>query len=108
MSTCPNPSCGRVFATPLKTLNLQDSREPYLACPFCLTRISEPQLESAKSEIQDESRPAKDKKDKGKEKPQACPFHMGYLSERKDKQQIPDDCIVCQVLLDCMLQKMRA
>jgi hypothetical protein len=105
MVTCPNPSCARVFAIPLKTLNLQDSTGPYPACPFCLTRIVP---ETSKPQIQDESRPSKEKKDKnGKEKPQACHYHLGYLSERKDKEQIPEDCIVCRFLVDCMLQKMR-
>jgi hypothetical protein len=65
------------------------------------------QTEISKSQTQTESTRSEEKKDK-KEKPQACPYHMGYLSERNDKQKIPDDCIVCRALLDCMLQKMRA
>ena len=108
MFTCPNPSCGRDFPMPLKTLNLRDSAGPYRACPFCLTKIPEPPTESPKQETHDENRSSKEKKDKNKQKPQSCPFHMGYLSERKDKQQIPEDCIVCHALLDCMLQKMRS
>jgi hypothetical protein len=66
------------------------------------------QTEISKSQTQIENHPSKERKDKNKEKPQACPYHMGYLSERNDKQQIPDDCIVCRALLDCMLKKMRA
>jgi hypothetical protein len=108
MFTCPNPSCGKVFASPLKTLNLRDSAGPYPACPFCLTKITYPQPEITKLEIQKENRSSKDKKDKSKENPQTCKYHLGYLSERQDKQKIPDDCMVCQSLLDCMLQKMRA
>ena len=108
MFTCPNPSCGKVFATPLKTLNLRDSAGPYPACPFCLTIITCPKIEITKSEPQEENRSSKNKKDKNKEKPQTCNYHLGYLSERQDKQKIPDDCMVCQHLLDCMLQKMRA
>ena len=46
MFTCPNPACGKTFTTPLKTLNLQqDSAQPYAACPFCLTKITEAQTE---------------------------------------------------------------
>jgi hypothetical protein len=104
MFTCPNPSCGKVFDKPLKTLNLQDSPEPYAACPYCLTKITESQVEINKSETQDESRPSKEKASK---KPSTCHYHLGYLSEREDKQQIPDECIVCGALLECMLQKMR-
>jgi hypothetical protein len=107
MFTCPNPACGKVFDTPLKTVNLQDSTGPYAACPYCLTRITESQVEINKSEIQDESHPSKEKSSKNKEKPPTCHYHLGYLSEREDKQQIPDECIVCKFLLECMLQKMK-
>jgi hypothetical protein len=107
MFTCPNPSCGRVFATPLKTLNLQDSSAPYPACPYCLTKIADPQVENSKHSSQ-EGGHSKEKGSKGKEKPQSCPYHLGFLSEREDKQQIPDECIVCRVLVDCMLQKIKA
>ena len=108
MFTCPNPSCGKVFAKPINTMNLRDSAGPYQACPFCLTKIKISQPEIIKPETSEENRFSKDKKDKSKEKPQACNYHLGYLSERQDKQKIPDDCMVCQRLLDCMLQRMRA
>jgi hypothetical protein len=107
MFTCPNPSCGRVFAMPLKTLNVQDSSGPYPACPFCLTRIVDSQTESSKSENQGESRSSKEKKNKNKEKPEACHYHLGYLSERQGNEQIPDDCMVCKGVIECMLQKMK-
>jgi hypothetical protein len=108
MFTCPNPSCGRVFSKPLKTLNLQDSAEPYPACPYCLTRIIDSQAEINKPRTEDESHPTKEKSAKNREKPPGCHYHVGFLSERGDKQQIPDECIVCKALLECMLQKMRA
>lgn len=107
MFTCPNPACGKVFDKPLKTVNLQDSTEPYAACPYCLTKIVESQVEINKPETQDESRPSKEKPSKNREKPSTCHYHLGYLSEREDKQQIPDECIVCKFLLECMLQKMK-
>jgi hypothetical protein len=44
---------------------------------------------------------------KNSEKPGACQYHLGYLSERSSKQQIPDDCLVCKDIVECMLKKMR-
>jgi hypothetical protein len=44
---------------------------------------------------------------KNSEKPAACQYHLGYLSERSSKQQIPDDCLVCKDSVECMLRKMR-
>jgi hypothetical protein len=42
------------------------------------------------------------------EKPSECRYHLGYLSERTAKEQIPDDCMMCKDIVDCMLRKMKA
>jgi hypothetical protein len=116
MFTCPNPSCRKDFAKPLKTLNLQqDSAEPYPACPFCLTRIIEEQVEinaepeepEKLEETQAEAVSVEEKLIKSQEEPIACLHHLGYLSEREQKEQIPDECIVCKNIVECMLNKMR-
>ena len=106
MFTCRNPSCGKDFDKPLKTVNLQESPKPYLACPFCLTKIGE-QVEINTPEIQEEPSSSEEKSSRNTEKPETCHYHVGYLSEREDKKQIPDECIVCNVLIECMLQKMK-
>jgi hypothetical protein len=91
-------------------LNLQqDSAEPYAACPYCLTKITEAQMEADNEpeKTQVETVLPKEKPTKNKEKPPACHYHLGYLSERKQKEQIPDECIVCKDIVECMLRKMR-
>ena len=102
--------CGKAFIKPLKTLNLQlDPAEAYAACPFCLTKITE-----AKIEMNDEPEKApvetvlhKEKQNRNNEKPANCKYHLGYLSERERNQQIPDECIICEDSLECMLRKMK-
>ena len=42
------------------------------------------------------------------EKPSECRYHLGYLSERTGKEQIPDDCMMCKDIVECMLRKMKA
>jgi hypothetical protein len=37
----------------------------------------------------------------------SCGFHLGYLSERDPKGQIPDECMTCKDIVECMLKKMR-
>jgi hypothetical protein len=98
---------------------LQESpTEAYSACPFCLTKITEtqlkddkikePQLEDIKPEkIQEETVLSKEKPIKNKEKPGSCQYHLGYLSEREKNQQIPDECMMCKDIVECMLRKMR-
>jgi hypothetical protein len=103
--TCANPSCKKTFNSPLKTLNLnQDSAEPFDACPYCLTKI-EKSIEPEKTIIKPTHH--KEKQTQKKEKPDNCKYHFGYLSERESKEQIPDDCVICRDILECMLRKMR-
>jgi hypothetical protein len=109
---CPNASCGRVFTMPLRALNLQqDPEEPYNACPYCLTEInidvvSPPtRFESEKTEVE-EQKHVKEQVELP-EKPSECVYHLGYLSERSSKKQIPDDCMMCKDIVTCMLKKMK-
>ena len=107
--TCQNTSCKKVFTIPLKTLNLQNPTEPFYACPFCLTKIAETPLELAKQpEKTQVSVTVAKEKFVSKEKPSGCRYHLGYLSERVQKEQIPDDCLVCKDIVECMLSKMKA
>jgi hypothetical protein len=32
-----------------------------------------------------------------------CGYHFGYLSERTSGEKIPEDCMVCEKMLDCMV-----
>jgi hypothetical protein len=108
--TCPNPLCEKVFINPLKALNLQQQTgEPYSACPYCLTEIVINQIvpNNEPEEKVDKSIPYKEKPMLNKEKPADCRYKFGYLSEREKKDQIPDECICCKDILECMLRKIR-
>ena len=94
--TCPNISCGKVFERPLKTLNVQQGAESvYDACPYCLSELKDNEAESpvasapAEVKIGDTS---------------FCPLHLGYLYERKVKDNVPDGCLVCKNIVTCMLK----
>ena len=100
-------------------MNLQQTpTEPYNACPYCLTKIKtnnenlrtaekaeEIQLEKAQPKINQAE--TKENLVKNSDKPSGCHYHPGYLSERSSKEQIPDECLVCKDIVDCMLRKMR-
>ncbi|MBT0160112.1 hypothetical protein G4O51_09020 [Candidatus Bathyarchaeota archaeon A05DMB-2] len=112
--TCPNNSCGRVFLKPIKALNLQaNAAGPYDACPYCLTEIiveNELPVESDEPkmvEVEEELEPVESTID-ASEKAHGCGYHLGYLSERSLKDQIPDSCMTCKDIVECMLKKMKA
>jgi hypothetical protein len=117
--TCPNASCGKVFTKPLRALNLQqDTEEPYDACPYCLTEIKldeestvacdEPEpFEPEETETEVEMQKPIEEQVETPEKPSECLHHLGYLSERSSKEQIPDECMMCKDIVACMLKKMK-
>jgi len=115
MLTCPNLLCGKLFTKPLRALNLrQDPAEPYDACPYCLTEITSNDELSAPNDILVEAEEAELEEDKPlveqvelPGKSSECPYHLGYLSERSSKEQIPDKCMMCKDIVTCMLKKMK-
>jgi hypothetical protein len=110
--TCQNPSCKKSFTAPLKTVNLQQTpTEPYNACPYCLTKIKINEI-PAEIQVEKAQQPKGNhfetkEKLKNKDKSATCNYHPGYLSERNSKEQIPDECLVCKDIVECMLRKMR-
>jgi len=89
--------------------------EPYDACPYCLTEISleeensvvmeEGQKSEAKEiEIEEPSRLSYSGEKPTPSKSQGCAHYFGYLSERSAKGHIPDECMICESIVQCMLK----
>jgi len=120
--TCPNPSCGKPFVKPLKTINLRlENPEPYLACPHCLAEIiigENPQAQETRptSTMETAETPETPENPRGKQaeerttwqrtKPH-CNHHLGYLSQRAAKEKMPEECITCPDILTCMLKTVK-
>jgi hypothetical protein len=90
----------------------KDSENPYDACPCCLTEINPVNDltvtwdEPKDTEVEEEKHA--EEKVELHEKPSECVYHIGYLSERSSKEQIPDECMMCKDIVTCMLKKMKA
>jgi len=106
---CPNPSCGKSFITPIKVENLcSKTTEVYDACPFCLIEITveknlEP-IEEKKTVTVQKDAPKKEGLAELSPPVQKCAHHLGYLSKRPSKDKIPEECIVCENIVQCMLK----
>ena len=103
---CPNASCHRVFKHPLKTVNVGVSAEPFDACPFCLTEILPNSVPALVSPPQEERMVKSDvqKQVDTLSTSAECKKQFGYLSQRAAKDQIPDECLTCKVIVQCMLK----
>ena len=119
--TCQNPSCGKVFPKPIKASNLRLKKvEVYDACPHCLAKIAAKEIPLTSEgeldlKIEDagndgklalslpiiEDKPARVRERSSKT---PCTHHFGYLSQRPKKESIPEDCIVCERIVKCMLK----
>jgi hypothetical protein len=74
-----------------------------------LKKIDVPEIENDNKEEEEQVQTvvSYERQSNNKEKPSVCQYHLGYLSERVQSQQIPEDCIVCKDIVECMLRKMR-
>lgn len=116
--TCPNPSCGRTFANPIKAENLALKSKVYDACPYCLTEIT---IETNLAIVEEKEIPKTSSKltvqkepivyeGKQMESPSkvSCQYNFGYLSQRSTKEKIPEECMACEKIVQCMLQSVRS
>jgi hypothetical protein len=101
----------------LKAVNLSlENPEPYLACPHCLTEVTTKEKMSA-----EKTEPCLDAVtletgrgglEEEKAAPQAakttCTHHFGYLSERSSKERIPEECMACAEIVNCMLKAVKS
>lgn len=117
--TCPNPSCGRAFSNPIKAENLSLKNGVYDACPYCLTEITvekgilmtkekeEYALFNEKKTEQKMQTTIERPSVEATTKPDTCAHHFGYLSQRSTKEKIPEECMMCEKIVQCMLQRVK-
>ena len=107
--------------------------EEYPACPYCFTKLTEdaendeslpeestptPIVHSSLERVLDaiSAQPQREKEEKTQEKataktPEAeaeglsgCSYNFGYLANRPRDAPIPQECLTCQRIVDCMLK----
>jgi uncharacterized Zn finger protein (UPF0148 family) len=101
---------------PIKAKNLASKKtESYNACPYCLTEIvidekssvgmkSEQKLTMKETEIEEPRTPiTEEKSTQMNPKAQKCVHEFGYLSKRSSKEKIPEECMMCENIVQCML-----
>lgn len=94
--------CGESFEKPLLTsISSQGLVQSYYACPHCLGRI--PENEEAETSTDE---PSVGQKESGGEQPkpqnEKCQHFLGYLKKRSKETAIPEDCLTCQKIIECM------
>ena len=99
-------TCGEEFEVPLfAVVSSGYLLEEYYACPRCLSKVGV--VESNKTVEVDEAEEG-DKKfretevEDKMEEAVACAHHLGYLKRRPKNTPIPEECLTCTKMIDCM------
>ncbi len=105
---CPNPKCHGEIEEPILLNRLATvAEEQYYACPHCLIKLdvdaenAQPQKEEEKKEIE---KPLVKPAETGGKGPSACSRHFGYLANRPKDAPIPQECLVCSKIMNCILK----
>jgi DNA-directed RNA polymerase subunit RPC12/RpoP len=114
---CPSDRCGRVFSQPLRLTDLSNKpqEETYYVCPFCFSRVDvneilknsespdvKPNVEPVLSVLPSKDQRNENANDEKKISVSECPHQLGYLKNRSKGAEIPDTCLTCANILQCM------
>lgn len=89
--------CGGSFQKPiLATVSLNGRSETYYACPRCLTKISEEHKVTTIPK-KDVKKPSVEPEDDVE-----CPHFFGYLKKRPKDSSIPEECLTCDKMIECL------
>ena len=100
-------ACGEEFEKPvLATVSSGNIVKEYYACPRCLSKVGDVEsLESIeeKAEIEDQplEKEVKIELDVSKEGA-TCSHELGYLKKRPKNTPIPEECLTCDKMIECL------
>ena len=108
-NSCSCQACGRIFESSIKLTNLSAMpMQTYDACPFCFSKIdNDTDLKDSSDLASASENPniAFENNQIPIETPKQveCPHHFGYLKKRPKNTPIPDACLTCQKMIQCLL-----
>jgi DNA-directed RNA polymerase subunit RPC12/RpoP len=99
-------TCGEEFESPLfAVVSCGYLLEEYYACPRCLSKVG---VVERKKTVEVDEAEEEGKKFRGMEvedkteEAVACAHHLGYLKRRPKNTPIPEECLTCAKMIECM------
>jgi len=97
--------CNGTFQKPiLATVSSRGHVQTYYACPHCLAKVAE--VKDSKDKENEEVSPYVEKVKKAEVKHEnvvECKHFLGYLKKRPKGTSIPDECLVCDKMVECLI-----
>lgn len=95
--------CGKEFQKPILATNSSNGLiQKYYACPRCLTHVH---VESRRQEGERETSVSMENPRKPVAKLEdaaECRHSLGYLNKRPKDTAIPDECLTCRRMVECL------
>ena len=105
---CPNPKCHKKIEEPILLSDLSTAPvEQYYACPHCFIKLDviSTQPQKQKEEKKKKEEPPVKPPEKEEKDPSKCAGYLGYLASLPKNKPIPQECLTCPKVLDCVMKK---
>jgi len=94
--------CGEHYQKPiLATIYANGNVQKYYACPRCLAKVDKAETQE-KEESEEVSPKAYRRPNVKVEAGTKCQHHFGYLKNRPKNTPIPDECLTCDRMIECL------
>ena len=96
--------CGKKFQKPIvATISTSGQTQKYYACPRCMTKVKDIKTSENNEEEKSPSSTVKPRKLTAKsENMPKCEHFFGYLKKREKETPIPEECLTCNKMVECL------
>jgi len=95
--------CGEDFEHPLLAMVFSDVLvKEYYACPKCLSKVASLGRERGADEAEVAEEAVEESAGLKFEASAGCAHHLGYLKNRPKNTPIPEECLTCSQMIDCV------
>jgi hypothetical protein len=94
-----------MFNAPLLAVAFSDSLvQEYYACPKCLSKVHsvERQEQADVDDVVEEDNSLDMEVEDTLAEETSCTHHLGYLKRRPKNTSIPEECLTCSKMIECM------
>jgi hypothetical protein len=85
----------------LATMFANGSVQTYYACPHCLAKLDTAKTHEARESKKPSAKPYR-RLDVKAVTGTKCKHHLGYLKSRPKNTPIPDECLTCDRMIECL------
>ena len=95
--------CGKTFQNPiLATVLTGGHKKKYYACPRCMTQVQDVKPSEKREGKHQASTMEQSTLTTGTESTGSCGHFFGYLKKRDRQTAIPEECLTCAEMVECL------